>query len=140
MGNTTSLIKKINFEDMQRVIEKDDVLLINTLDINNQKCLIKNTILPEKEVKLLNNYIKTNKNYKIVIYGMNSCDNTLNTKCEQLNQLGFINIYVYPGGLFEWLLLQDIYGEELFPTTSKEIDHLKYKGNQQFDILMLKDN
>ena len=71
---------------------------------------------------------------------MNSCDNTLNTKCEQLNQLGFINIYVYPGGLFEWLLLQDIYGEELFQTTSKEIDHLKYKGNQQFDILMLKDN
>jgi rhodanese-related sulfurtransferase len=139
MGNTTSLIKKINFEDMQRVIEKDDVLLINTLDINNQKCLIKNTILPEKEVKLLNNYIKTNKNYKIVIYGMNSCDNTLNTKCEQLNQLGFTNIYVYPGGLFEWLLLQDIYGEELFPTTSTEIDHLKYKGNQQFDILMLKD-
>jgi hypothetical protein len=140
MGNTTSLIKKINFEDMQRVIEKDDVLLINTLDINNQKCLIKNTILPEKEVKLLNNYIKTNKNYEIVIYGMNSCDNTLNTKCEQLNQLGFINIYVYPGGLFEWLLLQDIYGEDLFPTTSTEIDHLKYKGNQQFDILMLKDN
>lgn len=139
MGNTTSLIKKINFEDMQRVIEKDDVLLINTLDINNQKCLIKNTILPEKEVKLLNNYIKTNKNYKIVIYGMNSCDNTINTKCEQLNQLGFTNIYVYPGGLFEWLLLQDIYGEELFPTTSTEIDHLKYKGNQQFDILMLKD-
>ena len=139
MGNTTSLIKKINFEDMQRVIEKDDVLLINTLDINNQKCLIKNTILPEKEVKLLNNYIKTNKNYKIVIYGMNSCDNTLNTKCEQLNQLGFTNIYVYPGGLFEWLLLQDIYGEELFPTTSTEIDHLKYKGNQQFEILMLKD-
>ena len=139
MGNTTSLIKKINFEDMQRVIEKDDVLLINTLDINNQKCLIKNTNLPEKEVKLLNNYIKTNKNYKIVIYGMNSCDNTINTKCEQLNQLGFTNIYVYPGGLFEWLLLQDIYGEELFPTTSTEIDHLKYKGNQQFDILMLKD-
>ncbi len=140
MGNTTSLMKKINFEDMQRVIEKDDVLLINTLDINNQKCLIKNTILPEKEVKLLNDYIKTSRNYKIVIYGMNSCDNTLNTKCEQLNQLGFINIYVYPGGLFEWLLLQDIYGEELFPTTSTEIDHLKYKGNQQFDILMLKDN
>jgi hypothetical protein len=140
MGNTTSLMKKINFEDMQRVIEKDDVLLINTLDINNQKCLIKNTILPEKEVKLLNDYIKTSRNYKIVIYGMNSCDNSLNTKYEQLNQLGFINIYVYPGGLFEWLLLQDIYGEELFPTTSSEIDHLKYKGNQQLDILMLKDN
>lgn len=140
MGNTTSLMKKINFEDMQKVIEKDDVLLINTLDINNQKCLIKNTILPEKEVKLLNDYIKTSRNYKIVIYGMNSCDNSLNTKYEQLNQLGFINIYVYPGGLFEWLLLQDIYGEELFPTTSSEIDHLKYKGNQQLDILMLKDN
>jgi len=127
MGNTTSLMKKINFEDMQRVIEKDDVLLINTLDINNQKCLIKNTILPEKEVKLLNDYIKTSRNYKIVIYGMNSCDNSLNTKYEQLNQLGFINIYVYPGGLFEWLLLQDIYGYDNFSTTSKQIDILKYR-------------
>ena len=42
-------------------------------------------------------------------------------------QLGFKNIYVYPGGMFEWLLLQDIYGDDLFQTTSKIQDILKYK-------------
>jgi hypothetical protein len=29
--------------------------------------------------------------------------------------------------MFEWLLLQDIYGAASFPTTSKELDILKYK-------------
>ena len=36
--------------------------------------------------------------------------------------------------MFEWLLLQDIYGNELFPTTSKELDILKYKSQQVFDV------
>ena len=43
--------------------------------------------------------------------------------------MGFSQIYVYPGGIFEWLLLQDIYGEDSFPTTKKELDILKYKGD-----------
>ena len=30
--------------------------------------------------------------------------------------------------MFEWLLLQDIYGDDEFPTTTKELDILKYKG------------
>ena len=49
-------------------------------------------------------------------------------KYNQLMQLGFKNVYIYPGGLFEWLLLQDIYGNELFPTTNEEKDLLKYKS------------
>ena len=36
--------------------------------------------------------------------------------------------HIYIGGLFEWLLLQDIYGDDEFPTTTKIIDILKYKG------------
>jgi len=34
---------------------------------------------------------------------------------------------MYTGGLFEWLLLQDIYGKTEFPTTTNIIDLLKYK-------------
>ena len=49
-------------------------------------------------------------------------------KDNQLYKLGFTNLYVYVGGLFEWLLLQDIYGDDEFPTTTKIIDILKYKG------------
>jgi len=45
----------------------------------------------------------------------------------QLANLGLKNVKVYYGGLFEWLCLQEIYGAELFPTTSQETDLLKYK-------------
>ena len=55
-------------------------------------------------------------------------------KYEQLVALGFTNVYVYVGGMFEWLLLQDIYGSELFPTTSEELDILKYKSQRIFDV------
>jgi hypothetical protein len=41
--------------------------------------------------------------------------------------LGFENVYIYRGGMFEWLLLQDIYGFDEFQTTSKITDLLKYK-------------
>jgi len=44
---------------------------------------------------------------------------------------------VYPGGLFEWLLLQDIYGEDNFPTTKKEMDILRFKGKQIFNKLLI---
>jgi len=50
------------------------------------------------------------------------------------------NLYVYIGGLFEWLLLQDIYGDEEFPTTSKIIDILKYKGTSNTSHIGNKNN
>ncbi len=71
--------------------------------------------------------LNTNKNGHIVIYGKNSNDESIFKKSEQLTKLGFSNVYVYIGGMFEWLCLQDIYGDELFPTTKKELDILKYK-------------
>jgi hypothetical protein len=32
------------------------------------------------------------------------------------------------------LLLQDVYGNDLFPTTSNELDILKYKSHRIFDV------
>jgi hypothetical protein len=49
-------------------------------------------------------------------------------------------LYVYIGGLFEWLLLQDIYGDEEFPTTAKIIDILKYKGTSHISYISNKNN
>ena len=72
-----------------------------------------------------------------MIYGENSCDNKLVKKYNQLIKLGFINVYIYTGGLFEWLLLQDIYGNDYFKTTTVENDFLKYKGIQKFNIKLL---
>jgi len=129
MGNINSIqnINKINFEDMQKIINNKKYIIINTLEVNNQECLIKNTISPLEEVSILNKYINNYKNIYIIIYGKNNNDQKIFSKYQQLIKLGFINVYLYIGGLFEWLLLQDIYGFENFPTTSNEIDILKYK-------------
>jgi hypothetical protein len=58
----------------------------------------------------------------------------LTRRRQELVQLGFYQVYIYTGGLFEWMLLQDIYGADDFPTTKKELDILKYKGNKVFGV------
>ena len=125
-------IHKLNFEGMQNIINNNNsrgkFLIINTLDANNQHCLIKNTLPPSREIEEITRFLRENKNINIVIYGENSVDSKVVEKYNQLYKLGFANLFVYIGGLFEWLLLQDIYGDDEFPTTSKIVDILKYKG------------
>ena len=133
MGNSFS-INKINFEKMQQFINNtnNNSIIINTMNNDKQDCLIYNTIPIDKETELLNNLINNNKDIQIIIYGVNSCDDSVLKKYNQLYALGFTNLFIYSGGLFEWLLLQDIYGDETFKTTTKEIDILKYKNcNEQ---------
>lgn len=131
MGQNIS-INRINFENIQKFIKNKNInnyLLINTLDSNDQECLILETTTANNEVDIINDCLKNKKkNINIIIYGMNCSDISVVNKYNQLYKLGFKNLYIYIGGLFEWLLLQDIYGEEEFPTTTKVLDILKYKG------------
>jgi hypothetical protein len=134
MGNAAS-IRKINCEDMQKACKNmNNYIIINTLDQSMQQCLILNTIKIENEEALINSIIKKSKNKNIIIYGRNCNDDNVYKKYQQLVSLGFTNVYVYVGGMFEWLLLQDIYGNDLFPTTSNELDILKYKSHRIFDV------
>ena len=136
MGNTLS-INKINFEDMKYIQDKNSII-INTMESHKQNCLIAGTLPISNEENILNNLLnKGNIDEMIIIYGENSTDNTLIKKYNQLIKLGFVNVYIYMGGLFEWLLLQDIYGRDYFKTTTVENDFLKYKGTQKFNVKLL---
>jgi hypothetical protein len=137
MGNVQS-IDKINYERIQVELNNSRSILINTLPNHDQDCLIAKTVPVLQEEDILNHYLKNNTTVKVIIYGMNACDETLLKKYNQLCKLGFSSICVYPGGLFEWLLLQEIYGEELFPTTTMCRDHLRYKGKSPEDLLLLR--
>lgn len=142
MGNTPSsetLSFKINYEDVQHVLKnKENHVLINTLSSNDQHCLLPNTLDVSKEEQLINTFMQLGKKgIKIVIYGKNNNDESVYKKHAQLKSLGFYNIYIYGGGLFEWLMLQDIFGEEMFPTTQKEIDFLKYKPTKIMNIHLI---
>jgi len=63
----------------------------------------------------------------IIVYGKNSNDITILHKYEQLIKLGFTNVHIYTGGIFEWMLLHEIYGKDLFKITNYEIDILRYR-------------
>jgi len=138
MGNSHSNIRKINFEDMVSVYKNPEIyLLINTLSETEQNCLIVGTVIAEQEEQLINKHLRSGKNIQIIIYGRNCNDDKIYVKYQQLIKLGFTNVYVYCGGLFEWLMLQDIYGFEEFPTTIKQLDFLKYKPRQLLNVGLL---
>jgi hypothetical protein len=126
---------KLGFEDMQFATQHpEQFIIINTMAIHEQDCLIKNTIPPHLEEKLINDIlvgIQTGRK-KIIVYGKNTSDESVEKKYKQLVGLGFTDLYLYGGGLFEWMLLQDIYGKEEFPTTTKVLDILKYKPTKTF--------
>ena len=65
---------------------------------------------------------------------MNTNDTTVYTKYNQIKSHGFSKVYLYLGGLFEWLCLQDIYGDENFPTTSRLIDIYKMRPQSSMNI------
>jgi len=139
MGNTQS-IKKINFEDMQVVCKNPETyLLINTLSENEQKCLITGSINFSQEEAIINKLLRGNKQDRIIIYGRNSNDDKALIKYKQLLNHGFFNIYLYSGGMFEWIMLQDIYGNDEFPTTSKELDILKFKPHKILNVALLEN-
>jgi hypothetical protein len=139
MGNKMS-IRKVGFEDIQFVIKhkKRNYVLINTLTIAEQNCLIPDTIAIKDEEAIINKHL--NKNIHIIIYGKNANDESIFKKYEQLLTLGCNSVFVYTGGLFEWLLLQDIYGKDEFPTTSDELDILKYRTESVLQNRLLLEN
>lgn len=143
--------KLIGFEDLLFVIKNPDkFILINTMPNDLQDILIPTTMDSTKEESYINDIIDFNKekmnNISIVIYGKNCCDDTVNNKYKQIKNFGFNFVYIFQGGLFEYLLLHEIYGIENFSliknthdkpyktTPSKNIDILKYKPQR---ILML---
>jgi hypothetical protein len=142
MGNALSSLaisgskNRINFEDVQAIVSgsgsNGNMIMISTLPTEFQKCVIRGTIPAENEEVLMNNIISgkdvRGDNITVVVYGKNAADETVTEKYDQLIKLGMPRVCIYTGGMFEWLLLQDVYGAELFPTTGNELDILRYRA------------
>ena len=122
-------IIKLGFEDvLYGIHHNNECILMNTMPHDLQNCLIQNTLLINIEEQTINKLMDQNKfQTKIILYGKNSTDNLCDKKYKQLCELGFSEVYIYAGGMFEWLLLQDIYSNNEFPTTTKINDILLYK-------------
>ena len=111
--------------------------LINTMDPGSQTVLIPLTMPIANEEAKINEWLdKREFDIHIIIYGRNATDDTMDKKYQQLKSLGFSNVFVYSGGIFEWCLLQDIYGPKQFPTTTVIGDFLKYKPLSIFTSIL----
>lgn len=121
MGNYTSKSYRFaSYKDIQNMENKSNFILISTLPKDKQDTLIQYTCGIDKEEHIINNALNTNNDIVIFIYGAHSCDQNVFIKYDQLHSLGFKNIFIYTGGLFEWCCLQDIYGEEFFKLKLKK--------------------
>ena len=138
MGSQNSC-QKCNFEDVQSFIQNKNGYLLNTLPSQSQDLLIEGTLSVGDEERTINQLLKVNTNVKIILYGENSNDDSVYRKYKQMNDLGFYNILIYSGGLFEWMLLQDIYGSDDFPTTKNDLDILKFKPKSAFHLKFLEN-
>ena len=108
---STSLV---NYE----TVKQTNVVLIHIME-ESQRLLIAGSLTALMETERIND-LMSNHEYetKIIVYGKNNHDyDSLLNKQKQLKSLGFKNVYIYLGGMFEWLLLQDVYGVKEFPTT-----------------------
>lgn len=132
---SNNTIQKIGYCDIQFAYNNiNQYIIINTLPSTEQDYLIKNTITSVQEEAIVNKYLKENIEINIIVYGKNATDESIITKSQQLYSLGFTNIFIYVGGLFEWALLQEIYDFENFPTTTKLSDPLRFKPSNKFNV------
>jgi rhodanese-related sulfurtransferase len=106
---------------------QNDIILINTLPITRQDCLIKGTLKAIVEVEYMNKLLKTNKNKEIVVYGIHHTDKSVIQKYNQLKKLGFTNVHIYFGGMYEWLLLQEVFDTTNFQTDGFVKNIVDYK-------------
>jgi rhodanese-related sulfurtransferase len=136
MGNSSTNTEFYTYEKIQQYISENALpnrVLINTLDDKSQTLLIEKTLSQEKEVEIINHYIDNPKNIEIIIYGKSANDMSVLKKKNQLLNLGFIHVYIYPGGLFEWVLLREIFGNVNFPIiNNEEIDLLPMMNSSLF--------
>ena len=116
MGNSTSSAL-VNYEKIQQSKANNNVLIHIMED--DQKLMILGSLTAYTETTKVNDMISRNEyETEIMIYGRNDHDyDKLITKHKQLKSLGFKHVYIYLGGMFELLLLQDVYGFKEFPTT-----------------------
>ena len=127
MGNNISY-KTATFDDIIYASNHTDTCIIITTLPESSKCLIYGTCPIEQEEKQINDIIDNNKNIKIIIYGSSCSDLSVVKKYNQLRNSGLKDVFVYMGGLFEWLLLQDVYSSDIFRTIASDLDILTYSG------------
>jgi hypothetical protein len=128
MGQIYSSYSSIQFQELQQKTcsEDESFVLINTLPLDKQSYLIHKTVPAVSEPKFMNELLnKKGTTKEIIVYGRSHHDVSVIDKYNQLKKLGFTNVKIYFGGIFEWALLQEVYGDTNFKTIGTVTDPIQ---------------
>jgi hypothetical protein len=93
------------------------LLLLAAPSIDAQPWRINGTLDADHEESQINRLVENrssgNQSKHIVYYGLNSTDTTPETQARKLAKHGLV-ASVYGGGLFEWALLRELYGNTTY--------------------------
>lgn len=92
------ITQRIGFDDVLYALKLPATyVLINTLPVDMQACLIKGTLRYDIEEDTINNFLNlpSIKYPTIILYGKNSSDSTVDKKERQLIELGFRDVYIW---------------------------------------------
>lgn len=124
------VVKVIGFEDMLSLL-RSNVVLLNTMARGDQACLIRGTLHADDEESAMNAMLTSTDplvtDRWVVVYGRHTLDPKPMEKARTLRLMGLSRLLVYRGGLFEWLLLQEVFGQDQFPTQGACPDLLAYR-------------
>ena len=122
MGNHQSVSDRVNFDDV--VSKEATTILINVMEDVDQNVLIKGTVPCNDEVAEVQKAILERST--VIVYGRNCHDDRVFSKYVQIKKLGG-KPKVYLGGLFEWMLLHEVYGNDRFPLTTDKFELYQYR-------------
>ncbi len=130
MGGTLGTMQEGNSSSVPKVVGPNyitdnnaKVILLATPQVDAKMWCIDGTLTPEMEEREINRIIQKYSSSgkapeeKIVYYGLNSVDRSPDEQTAKLASHG-IEASVYRGGMFEWLLLREVFGADNYPVVS----------------------
>jgi hypothetical protein len=91
-------------------------LIISTTITERGSPYIAGTVSRFAELITIDSLKRSNRfDVPILVYGHNMFDTTVKTQSTILMNNGFTKVFVYVGGMFEWMLLHKLYGNTAFP-------------------------
>lgn len=117
-------IKEIGSTDFKKLLGTGRVMLFNGLKKQYHSCVIPSTIPYSDMRKAIKSM--TSEHIPVVYCANYSCNASHKFAEKKLGHLD--TVYIYSGGIFEWLLLQKKYGKKKYPTNGDcELEHMKHR-------------
>ncbi len=143
-GKTGGAVRWIGHLDLCALLNQEEgtYCLINTLPEHRQDCVIAHTLPCAEEEATLNRWLSRWEVHRpIVIYGQHAGDATIYRKYNQCVAVGFEQVFVYLGGMMEWMLLRSVSEQSAheYRIRGETVSFLRFSPSRKFRMRLTLD-